>query len=1234
VKREARDCARRATRLGPLVFPVLLVLAGCATLAAPPAIPKTTPAVAAWRALVQGDHRTAEAAFETALRQQPGDAPALFGVAALAWERGDDARALEASFALLELIASGRAGAWGPVLATAAASRLPSLLGSVVDRRAAEDRLLRLPRERLPWQAQLALAEAFDAVARRRGDPALLAAEPTRAGCVVEAALLGVAGRLPHLDLSAPFVLPPGASPHRVDASGCRLTLPALEGHPGVRVLRARRDANAAEHLLVLDFPGPALVRVNGGPWHAHGSDAVYGPRWSAFPTRLEAGSHSIEVRLGTYGGSAELRLFLLPAPPHKVTIPEEAGSDPALTALAVLADAWVADVAGEGDRALGLASRLGQERRFALGLATAGALAGRDPSRPGTMARDLRRSLFRRAVAMDDRFARLWRELAEDELLRERAAEAVEAAERAVRAAPGWWPAQATLIEALRARGLERNADRALDEALAGLGRGDSACPIRQMGYERARQRHRVKEEATLAEDLVRCDAESSVMVDRLRLRGDLEAAQAALEGLLRFGRDRLWLEGDLAAVKLARGDAPGAVRALEHLVALAPRDTSFRMRLGDAWLAAGDPARARRVIAETLRRFPGRSEVRQAARVLGLPMPIDPFRVDGGSVVRAFKASARAYEAPAVLVLDRTSARVLEDGTQIILTHNIVRVQTKDGIARWGEVHVPEGAEILALRTHKADGSVREPEDIAGKPTISAPDLSVGDFVEWETVEYREPAEAFAPGFLGDRFYFQSLELPLHLSEYLVILPKTMPLDSDPRAGAPTPKVESGPEGTRVLRFVAKEMPQLFAERAAVPAIDWVPSVRVSSGVTKERWARYVAEQLYGVSRTSPALKDVARRIETEVKGDRTLLPAAIVRWVTETIEPEAALTEPATATLARGRGNRPGLIVALARALGVRADVVLARSPLTAAAGAPVVAQELDDFGQVLVRFSGAGPKAASRFVDPHLKRAPFGYLPPALDGALCMELGTGALHRASTAVADARSVQVDLRLSDDGSAQGRATERLSGWPAIEWAQILERAGEDEDKLRQDFEQRWLSQHFPGARLEDLAIEVVDGGARGARLRYGFSSPQFAIRSGTELKLVPTFFRSQPGRRYATLRSRRTALLLGADVSLDLEVRIDLPPGAQVTDAGPSGSILAGPKSEIRFVEQRQVRPSRPGGSSGPRLLLRRQVRMPLFRAPPERYETLAAQLRRIDPLEQAEIRVRTGTQSKAE
>ena len=212
-------------------------------------------------------------------------------------------------------------------------------------------------------------------------------------------------------------------------------------------------------------------------------------------------------------------------------------------------------------------------------------------------------------------------------------------------------------------------------------------------------------------------------------------------------------------------------------------------------------------------------------------------------------------------------------------------------------------------------------------------------------------------------------------------MVVPKGLKLQMDTRGGAPPATEEAGPEGTRVLRFLVGQSPQLFPERSAVAAVEWIPSVRLSAGVTVEGWARFLSDQIYGIDRTSPALRKVAQEIAAPVK-DRAELPRAVAKWVNEHIEPEADLLEPATFSLARGRGNRTALMLALGRTLGLEVDVNFARALNTAAPDAPLVPQEIDDFGEVLVRFATSdGP----RFVDPRLRRAPFGYVGPALAGA---------------------------------------------------------------------------------------------------------------------------------------------------------------------------------------------------------------------------------------------------------
>ena len=1198
--------------------------AGCAgILAAGRRLEPTTETGRAWQAAVDGNADQAGETWRRVLSAGAKREPrtwALFGAGSLAYERGDDEAAVVYTLDLIEAAAAS-GDAHDGLLATAAAVRLPRLLDELPDRRAAEERVLALSPDTLPWRAQYLLASLFAEIARRRADAELLERNARRSGCLAELRLVGVGGRLPYLDLLSNEVRP--ARPARALArSGCRFTTPRTDALPGVRLFQAEVDRPAGHYQLVLDYAGPALLRVDGGPWHHHGDSAeAFGPRWSALALTLSEGRHQVELRLGSYGGRIDVGLLLAPASSRNRIDPESwpAGL-PLEGAVVDLAVAMSAHMAGDVDQELEHAADLLQHPRFGLGLSAAARIAETDPTRPEDLNRDRARGLHLRAVAVDPHMARAWLDLSRLELDSDRSREAAEDAQWARSAAPGWWPAALQLAEALRTRGMERDADMALAVAVAQGLQGQGACAAIESGLRRAEERAMAGEQERLTRLLLRCDAQSEAPALWYRQRGDANAAEAVLRRMLPTSVEPAWVRSELAALQMEKGDGVRAALELQALVAWSPRDSHLRLRLADALLVTGAVETAHAVLTEALHSFPGTGAVRQAARIAGLSLPLDEFRLDGGEVIRDFLASGHHYQAPAVVVLDRTVERIFPDGGRASLTHTITQVLSKEGIERAGEVSVPSGAEVLALRTRKADGTIREAQEIAGKPAVSAPDLAVGDFVEWETWEFKQPAEAFAPGFLGERFYFQSFEAPLDRSEYLLVVPTEMLVDQDRRAGAPEPTLVAGSDGTRVLRFVARQMPQLFPERSSVVAEDWVPSVRVSSGVDLARWSRFLADRLDTVSRVSPDVRRIAAQIRVEAGASRATIAEAITRWVDQHIEPEASLFEPATVSLGRGQGNRAAVVVALARALGLKADLMLVRPLTRAPAGAHGTVQELDDFSEALVRLPGSD--GAAQFFDPHTRRAPFGYLPPGLAGAPGFVLGDDALAIARSAVLDGRHVVMKMRLAADGSAAVAVTEDLSGWPSLEWSEIAERAGRDRSKLRQEFEQRWLSQQFPGAVLDEFSLQEGSAGRR--LVRYTLTNPRMAARTGSILWLRPGFFLSQPGRRYFTESQRRTPLQLGYDVPLLLEAEIELPAGARVIEMGASGSVTAG---GARFSEERQVQVEAAGADTPGtvRVLLRRRWQLPLSRVLPAEYDQMASNLRQVDPLEQGEIRV---------
>jgi hypothetical protein len=246
--------------------------------------------------------------------------------------------------------------------------------------------------------------------------------------------LIGTWGRLPLLDLGGESFVP--ERPRALMRAGCQFQLNAEDNRSGVRVLRADIESATGRFDLVLDYGGAARLRVDHGPWRDHGGSAeVYGPRWSAMRVETSKGKHTVELRLGAYGSTADVALLAIPADDPVVEIaPDPSEGD---VAMLDLATALVANMTGEVDLLLTQIERLSVHSRFALGLAAAGRLGDMDPTRPSDIMRDRGRALWQQALASDAGMARVWIDLSKFDLQNDRSREATEKAERARQVAP-----------------------------------------------------------------------------------------------------------------------------------------------------------------------------------------------------------------------------------------------------------------------------------------------------------------------------------------------------------------------------------------------------------------------------------------------------------------------------------------------------------------------------------------------------------------------------------------------------------------------------------------------------------------------------------------------------------------------------------------------------------------------------------------------------------------------------
>jgi cellulose synthase operon protein C len=1146
-----------------------------------------------WRAWLAGDSSGAERAFATvATTTTADDARALYGRALLFHERGDWAHAWDAWWTLLDAATrapqTGRDATWWHAFADSAAHKLEGLVGEVAGERAQAEKLALLDGKRLPLDARLRLLAMRATYARRLGREDEARGFDAARGCPGHWYVAGSYGRLPRLDLETSFAPDGDGDRARLRderVRGCNFAIDADGGLQGVLYAAGwMRAGNATDAVVTVEDDEPWRLYVDGKPAFDARDATKYTPRIRRVTLPLAAGWHHVALKMSGPGGRADVafsvaadaplefhdgpassapRASSSSAPRASSSSAPRAQSSGAIVAREIsgelpdAADANATDAALIDFLAAQAASRLGdtdgaeaalarlatRAPKFAPAELVAANVYANDASRPQRTARDRSRRALERALKLDGTLERARYNLALTLLNNDKVREALATLDdaRAGGAFRKSWQEAFGRYQALKQRGWQREAELALDDARK---IDPEACQPLAAAVELARDRHDVALAAKLAQKASTCNGGSDELADLLRNSGQLDGAIAEYRRLVALDPAKeTWRAGLAEALKESSQPAR-AVPELETLILRHPRAAYYRRSLADVLFELGQAERARKVIEDGLALTPENQELSRALLALcpesegRCPGILDPFRVDGRSVIAAYEHDAQKpkWATPAVIVLDRTVTRVFPTGGRLTLTHNIIQVLDKDGIDKWGEVSIPGAADVLTLRTVKADGTTREPEDLTGdKDTISVPDLEPGDYVEFEYVDPQAPPAAFPDGFLAERFFFGSYDAPLYRSEYVVAAPEDMKLQIDRRGNAPKEMMQR--QGAlETYTFGTRYCAQLHAEPAAAPMAEYLPSVRVAANLSVAAWSSYLFDAQWPVNRANLELTTIVAR---ETKNARSPVDKvrALDAWVRKHIKQGGTLDEAATSILAREEGSRVALLSALLSAAGVPSEMWLVRAARDARLDGEL--PDLEGYDEPIL-------SAAGLLVDPRFRHGPAGQLSPALRGGTAMVLGLGKprLVPVPKQDVDARRMELDVQLAADGGAEVSVREELRGWPALEWREALEKLAPD--RVYPEFEQRTLGYYFPGAVLSALDWSGKDDDAGAFVVSYKFKMAQLARRAGREL-ILPAPFPAQLARRYLGATARTTPLMVEYGSPTKLHARITLPPRA---------------------------------------------------------------------------------------
>jgi hypothetical protein len=1059
-----------------------------------------------------------------------------------------------------------------------------------------------------------------------RGDVAAAERHANAAGCVRKAEVAGAFGprellgfdeKLPGEGggaLAKEYDLGPGRgkqATRMVETRRCVLGLGrgAHEALPGTTIARLEVDAaQDGAYALRLESPNSIVMWLDGRELLRLDLRAQHSTGVRFIPLTLSKGRHELKVKITSRHPNPALSVALVPATATEIAATTISDTkDPFERFLAAKLLLNRGDAVSARELLRGAAN--GEPTAAMLVLSAAAALA--DPLRPAELRRDVARDLLARAQKQNKD---AWYPQVGLASLSAMEGQLKEGIDR-LRVARKQWPEvvaiRTSLIEQLRERGWGEEADRAVEELEQSM---PNACAVVAISLATAKSRARMEKVRALTERAMACDNTSNARFALLRAERRYDEAAQELERLRALGdvldaQDKV--ESDLE-IAMIQGDEAKVAALRKERARLWPDRPNPVLDHADMLLAKGSGKDARALVSDAIGKYPGELyDLRRISEALGDPGLFETFRKDGDQIIRAFEASGRKYDGPQVLLLDYTVVRVFEDGSSADLTHNIFRLQSQEAVDDNGEYSPPEGGRLLKLRTVKANGQKLEPDVISGKSSLSLPNLSLGDYVEVEHVRGHPASSGFPGGYLGDRFYFKSFEVPFDHSELVVVLPSSFEPILDPRGPVPT-VVNETRDGLKVLRFKATESRPLVAEPSSVASREFLPSINLGVRVDWQAYVDSLRDLLADKDVYDPAAAQMVSALLSELEGAPASARAArLFRWVTEEIEPTDDVFGVAPAMLASRTGNRDRVLRYMLRLAGIESDLALLRG--AEADHTQALLPDPETYGYLALRVK---TERGDVWLHTGQRDVPFGFLPPNLRNEEGLLVGP-QFTRVRTPAADPekvdlKSVDVEVKLAADGSALVHVRETLRGSAAIGWRNDLDEVPNAELQAR--FEESYVVRLVPGASLQSIEMENRDDPEKPLVLDYVFDVASLGRREGNTLHM-PGMFPAALAGSLARTAERTVPELIGISVATDVHMRFVLPKGVEV---------LALPVTLQRSFGAAKF--SATARAAAGEVVLDRSLRLPVLRVSPKEYPAFADFCRAVDLAEATELAIK--------
>lgn len=977
------------------------------------------------------------------------------------------------------------------------------------------------------------------------------------------------------------------------------------------------RTIGVGDGLLRISGSTELVVEVDGRPVFVRGPQDVYEPQARWIWIELEPGLHRIRVVSSVDGSASAFALNLIPSDdlliecfgadcdgPSAGSTPRFAGAMQDLlvgetgTQLEWLVAADVAVHSGSSELAYELLNSLDDSAHPVL-LYHAARLTGVLYQISPTRRDELRRTYLTETAAQWGSAASAVRGVARILMDQEQLDRAGELLEELVELHPDDFHVQAELAELYGLRGWRSSRRQALERAAVEFPRH---CPTIGAVLEDRSMLGEPIDDAVLPPTFLQCDSALRLIVEQTLLpAGRLDEATELVERLLSrnpSSRRYAWLAADTL---VAAGRQSDALAVWDEFSRWSYDLGPSQMWTADLQLSVDDRDEALGALERLGEEYPAQVDDQFNRELIDGVVALAGMRRDGREAIAAYLQGEHEYEAGMVYVLDYGVTRLFEDGSGIDLVHQIVEIRNRDALGAMGETGIPPSAHLLTAAVHKRDGTVLVPDDIAGKDSISMPNLEIGDFIELEWADSVYGPWAERPAYRSPRFFFQSFDGVFHESMVRYIVPEAFEdrvVIDDRNLTEPAQVERVDGSVTFTIAVHGSEPPEL--DGSSVNSAEWIPSVRMAHDYSwADATARYT-DALAGVSVASDSLRAGVEDLTADLESDRDRV-RAIYRFVSdEVIDFGSFMSTPAAWTWEAGEGEALPLLVTMLQSAGFEPEVLFVRPWDQDATDSPIPDALVYDLTAVRVPVAGG-----EVWLEPDFERYPFDYL--RLDAQGCDALvvsGERAGQFIQTprwdAAIETNQILMDIVVAASGDAEVTIMETLPIRIAQGFRLYMQSADDRRDVERQL--EGALSGTFPGVSDVELSILGLEGSDGPLEIHYEFRSEGFATEAQGGLVFDGEIFSRAVANWYADRASREQTLLVSMPVYEVMRVTLEAPQGWVVVER---------PSDEA--AEFRDSRWNRGFSAEGNRLEFTRALALPIQRVQPEDYEDFASFLR---------------------